>query len=143
MNWFVRGSTSNLNKVFSSKPVRITQPRINEISGFIRQIAPPIYAKIFEHKHWQNLWTKAFKALCEAEIILVIGCSLVDTDFHLRALFSQVARTRKQKGPKFRFAYFVDKTKIRRKWMTILKGSYLRSSSFSSFEKFLQYAKRS
>jgi hypothetical protein len=64
-----RGSTLDLNKVFSSKPVRITQPRINEISGHIRQIAPPIYAKIFEHRHWQTLWTKAFKALCDAEII--------------------------------------------------------------------------
>src|SRR6266446_1426809 len=60
MNWFVRGNTSNLKKVFSSKPVRITQPRINELSDHIRQIAPPIYAKIFEHKHWQTLWTLAF-----------------------------------------------------------------------------------
>jgi len=139
MNWFVRGSTSNLNKVFSSKPVRITQPRINEISGHIRQIAPPIYAKIFEHKHWQTLWTQAFKALCDAEVIVVVGCSLVDTDFHLRALFSQVARTRKEKSEKFKHAYFVDRTKIRRKWMAVLKGSYARSYSYSSFEKLLHH----
>jgi hypothetical protein len=103
-----RGSTLDLNKVFSSKPVRITQPRINEISGHIRQIAPPIYAKLFEHRHWQTLWTKAFKALCDAEIIVVVGCSLVDTDFHLRALFSQVAGTRKEMGTKFKKAGFAD-----------------------------------
>lgn len=138
MNWFVRGNTSNLKKVFSSKPVRITQPRTNEISGHIRQIAPPIYAKIFEHKHWQNLWTLAFKALCDADVIVIIGCSLVDTDFHLRALFSQVARTRKDKNNKFKRAYFVDRTKARRKWMAVLKGSYIRSTNFPSFEGMLR-----
>jgi SIR2-like domain len=138
MNWFVRGDTSDLKKVFSSKPVRITKPRTNEISAHIRQIAPPIYAKIFEHKHWQNLWTLAFKALCEAEVIVVVGCSLVDTDFHLRALFSQVARTRKNKSNKFKWAFFVDKTKPRRKWTAVLKGSYVRSESYSSFEKMLR-----
>lgn len=142
MNWFVRGSTSKLNKVFSSKPVRITQPRINEITGFIRQIAPPIYAKVFEHKHWQNLWTKAFRALCDAEMIIVIGCSLVDTDFHLRALFSQVGRTRKKNNQKFKHACFVDRTKIRRKWMTVLKGSYARSSNYTTFEKFLSSVRK-
>jgi hypothetical protein len=138
MNWFVRGNTSNLKKVFSSKPVKITQPRINEISGHIRQIAPPIYAKIFEHKHWQNLWTAAFKALCEAEVIVIIGCSLVDTDFHLRALFSQVARTRKKESNKFTWACFVDRTKPRRKWMAVLKGSYAKLYQYSSFEKMLR-----
>jgi hypothetical protein len=137
MNWFVRGGTLDLNKVFSSKPVRITQPRINDISKHIRQIAPPIYAKLFEHRHWQTLWTQAFKALCDAEIIAVIGCSLVDTDFHLRALFSQVAHTRKQMGNKFKRAAFADKTVIRRKWKTVLKGSYLQSYEYSSFEKLL------
>jgi SIR2-like domain len=141
MNWFVRGSTSNLTKVFSSKPVRITQPRINEISKHIRQIAPPIYAKIFDHKHWQALWTEAFKALCDAEVIVVVGCSLVDTDFHLRALFSQIALMRKKKSGKFRCVYLVDKIKIRRKWMAVLKGSYARSNTYSSFEKFLHHLK--
>ena len=69
---------------------------------------------------------------------MVIGCSLVDTDFHLRALFSQVARTRKNNSNKFKWACFVDKTKSRRKWSAVLKGSYVRSYSFSSFEKMLR-----
>jgi hypothetical protein len=71
----------------------------------------------------------------------VIGCSLVDTDFHLRALFSQVGRTRKKNNEKFKHAFFVDQTKIRRKWMTVLKGSYARSTNYKTFEKFLYSVK--
>ncbi|HRF10105.1 MAG TPA: SIR2 family protein [Xanthobacteraceae bacterium] len=138
MNWFVRGNTNNLKKVFTSKPTKVTPPRYNELSGHIRQIAPPIYGKLFEHEHWQSLWTQAFKALCEAEAIVVVGSSLIDTDFHLRALFSQVARLRKSKGNKYRHAAFVDRTKIRRKWQAVLKGSYKNQIEYSDFDKFLR-----
>jgi hypothetical protein len=138
MNWFVRGQTSNLKKVFSSKPVSITKPRFNEISGHIRQIAPPIYGKIFEHSHWQNLWTSAFRALCDAEVIVVIGCSLIDTDFHLRALLSQVARTRKQQNNKFQYAILVDKSVVvRRKWKTVLRGSFKEAIEYNELNKLL------
>lgn len=139
MNWFVRGQTSNLNKVFSSKPVRITKPRFNEISNHIRQIAPPIYGKLFEHSHWQKLWTSAFKALCDAEVIVVVGCSLIDTDFHLRALLSQVARTRKQQTNKFQYAILVDRSVIvRRKWKTVLRGSFKEAIEYNEFHKLLK-----
>ena len=47
MNWFVGGEVTNLKKVFTSKPVRITKPRTNELAKHIRQIAPPIYGKKF------------------------------------------------------------------------------------------------
>ena len=137
MNWFVNGQVTNLKKVFTSKPVKITKPRINEISGHIRQIAPPIYGKIFEHDHWQNLWTEAFRALCDADVFVVVGCSLIDTDFHLRALLSQVARTRKERNDLFKYACFVDKTKVRRKWQAVLKGSFSKQIEYSNFEKFL------
>jgi hypothetical protein len=137
MNWFVRGQTTDLKKVFTSKPVRITQPRTNELAGHIRQIAPPIYGKIFEHDHWANLWTEAFNALCDAEVVVVVGCSLIDTDFHLRALLSQVARTRKDNDDRFSYACFVDKAKVRRKWQSILKGSFAHKLENVSFEKFL------
>jgi hypothetical protein len=142
MNWFVRGNTSDLKKVFSSKPVRITRPRVNEISRHIRQIAPPVYGKIFEHKHWQTLWTLAFQALCKADILVVVGCSLIDTDFHLRALFSQVARTRKKVNKKFKLAWLVDRTKVRRKWMAVLKGSYIRLKEYKYFEQLLHFGLR-
>jgi hypothetical protein len=142
LNWFVKGSQADLKKVFSSKPVRVTRPRRNEISGHIRQIVPPLYGKIFEHSHWQALWTEAFRALCEAEVVVVVGCSLVATDFHLRALLSQVARTRKQHGERFKRIYLVDKTKIRNKWKALLKASYLRQISHPSFQSFLSACKR-
>ncbi len=138
MNWFVRGSDSNLKKIFDSKPVKITAPRSKGMKGFIRQIAPPIYGKIFEHPHWQRLWTKAFEALREADVIVVVGCSLIDTDFHLRALLSQVARSRKQSGQKFRYVCFVDKTRIRNKWERALRGTYSQSETDKYFDGFLK-----
>lgn len=137
-NWFVRGSESNLKKIFESKPVKITRPRSKGMKGFIRQIAPPIYGKIFEHPHWQRIWTKAFEAMRDAEIVVVVGCSLIDTDFHLRALLSQVALSRKESGKKFAYACFVDKTKVRNKWQRALRGSYSRAETDNSFEKFLK-----
>lgn len=137
-NWFVRGSTSNLKKVFSSKPVMITKPRENEIAGHIRQIVPPIYGKIFEHDHWRHLWTKAFNDLCEAEIFVVVGSSLIDTDFHLRALLSQVVRTRKKRQDKFARVYLVDKVTVRRKWQSVLKGSFAKVYACKTFEGFLR-----
>ena len=135
MNWFVKGQTKDLKKVFASKPVKITAPRQNEISGHIRQIVPPLYGKIFEHTHWQSLWTDAFRLLCAADVLVVVGCSLVDTDFHLRALFSQVARTRKRDDEKFGLLLLADKTVVRRKWQLLLKGSFKKKKEYPSFKK--------
>jgi hypothetical protein len=97
-----------------------------------------MYGKIFEHLHWRTIWAKAFKALCAAEVIIVIGCSLIDTDFPLRALLSQVARTRKKNKEKFRRAYFVDNTKIRNKWKLILRNSFVHCVTDKRFEGFLK-----
>ncbi len=137
INWFVRGSYASLSKVFASKPVRVSGPRRNEITGHIRQIVPPIYGKIFEHGHWRKLWTEAFQALCTAEVLVVIGCSLIDTDFHLRALLSRVVKHRKQAGQPFKRAIFVASTKTRRKWQRALKGSYKATTGYPNFEKLL------
>ena len=138
INWFVRGSYASLSKVFSSKPVLVSGPRRNEIGGHIRQIVPPIYGKIFEHDHWRKLWKEAFKELCEAELFVVIGCSLIDTDFHLRALLSRVVKHRKETQQPFKRAILVSDTKTRRKWQKALKGSYKATTGFPSFEMFLK-----
>lgn len=138
INWFVRGSYASLSKVFSSKPVLVSGPRSNEIGGHIRQIVPPIYGKIFEHGHWRTLWTNAFQELCEAELFVLIGCSLIDTDFHLRALISRVVRHRKESGQPFRRAILVADTKTRRKWQKALKGSCRATTGFPRFEAFLK-----
>lgn len=139
VNWFVRGSFAAVQSVFTKKPVRVTAPRQNEISGHIRQIVPPIYGKFFGHDHWRRLWDQAYRALREAEILVVIGCSLVDTDFHLRALLSRVARGRKRDGNLYRRAYLVDHSlKVRRKWQGALKGTSKEFASIKGFNKFLE-----
>jgi hypothetical protein len=138
VNWYVRGSYADLSKVLTSKPVFVSGPRKNEVRQHIRQIIPPIYGKFFGHNHWENLWKKAFKELCEAELIVVIGCSLVDTDFHLRALLSRVVKHRKGKNAAFQNAFFVAGTKTRRKWQKVLKGSYKRTIGYPNFEQFLR-----
>jgi hypothetical protein len=138
VNWYVRGSFGSLAHVFESKPVRVSAPRVYEIRGYIRQIVPPIFGKFFGHAHWRTLWGRAFKALCDADVLVVIGCSLVDTDFHLRALLSRVTRWRKKNGNPFRRAYLVDDDlKVRRKWEQVLKGRVVQTLSIKGFEKFL------
>jgi SIR2-like domain len=102
VNWFVRGAVSHLEDLFTKKPVRVTAPRRNEIANHIRQTIPPVYGKAFKHDHWRTLWDLAYHALREADVLVIIGCSLVDTDFHLRALFSRVAKWRKKEGLLFR-----------------------------------------
>lgn len=138
VNWFVRGSYGNLAKAFESKPVLVTAPRRNEKRGYIRQIVPPIYGKIFDHDHWRSLWTQGFEELCSANILVVIGCSLIDTDFHLRALLSRVVKHRRKTGNKFRSAIFVADTKTRRKWQKALKGSYKTTKGYPRFDVFLK-----
>ncbi|MGH9930896.1 MAG: SIR2 family protein [Pyrinomonadaceae bacterium] len=138
VNWFVRGSFGNLAKAFESKPVLVTGPRRNEKKGYIRQIVPPIVGKMFDHAHWRALWTQGFEELCSADILVVVGCSLIDTDFHLRALLSRVVRHRKKTGKKFRLAIFVADTKTRRKWQRTLKGSCKATKGYPRFERFLE-----
>jgi hypothetical protein len=138
INWFVRGTFSDLSAIFAKKPARVENPRKNEIRGYIRQIVPPIYGKFFRHDHWRNLWSEAYRSLCESEILVVIGCSLVDTDFHLHALLGRVSKYRKNKKALFKRAIFVDRTKVRKKWARALKGSCLRISGYPKLEVFLR-----
>ncbi len=138
VNWFVRGSTSQLEAVFKKKPVRVTPPRRNGIAQHIRQIVPPLYGKAFKHEHWRKLWELAYASLREAEILAVVGCSLVDTDFHLRALVSRVAKWRKKQGTMFRALILVDNNlRVRRKWQRVLRGTTRDYRSIKGFEKFL------
>jgi hypothetical protein len=139
LNWFVRGSVADLSVIFESKAVRVSRPRRNELNNHIRQIVPPIYGKFFRHAQWRTLWEKAYKALRDAEMLVIVGCSLVDTDFHLRALISRVSQDRKKSAKPFRRVFLVDHSlKVRRKWMTSIKGSTKKVSSIKGFEQFLR-----
>jgi hypothetical protein len=138
INWFVRGTFCDLSAIFAKKPARVENPRRNEIRGYIRQIVPPIYGKFFGHDHWRRLWLEAYRSLFESEILVVIGCSLVDTDFHLHALLGRASKYRKNKGALFKRAIFVDRTRVRRKWAGALRGSCLRISGYPKLEVFLR-----
>lgn len=139
LNWFVRGTLANISEVFEKKPVRVTKPRSNGMSNHMRQIIPPIYGKVFRHAHWRQLWRSAYEGLCQADTLVVIGCSLVDTDFHLRALISRVRRERKEDKRPFRRAFFVDRSlPIRRKWIRSWKGTVKRMSHVKEFNNFLR-----
>lgn len=138
LNWLVRGSYKNLAHVFESKPTRIViESRRNERSGFIRQIIPPIYGKFFKHDHWQKLWDRAHEAIVQAEVIVVIGCSLVRTDFHLTGMLGHAVGERKRRGRRFDFEILVDNVKTRRKWHELLKGDVVSRQGYRSFAKFV------
>jgi hypothetical protein len=137
-NWFVRGSYSDLSRVFDSKPVRITPPRGSDIAGHIRQIVPPLYGKLFRHVHWRKLWSEAFEALCNAEVVVIIGCSLIDTDFHLRALVGRVARSRKKADRRIKRLILVGDVKARRKWARALRARFVSKSDHKTLESFLK-----
>ncbi len=137
-NWWVRGTAKTLSNVFSKKPVAITPPRTNSQTGKIRQIIPPIYGKVFGHSHWRKLWKAAFDALCKAELLVVIGCSIVDTDYHLQALLRRAARERKKHRNLFNNVVLVDRVKVRRRWKKVFKGAVARFTEYKSFELFLK-----
>lgn len=140
LNWYVKGSFEKIANVFNAKPTRVDvsdKPRKNEIEGSIRQIIPPVYGKFFAHKHWQTLWSSAHKALLDAEVFVVIGCSLVDTDLHLTAMLSHAIKERKDDHEPFAKVVAVDRgLRVRRKWLRLLKGCATNKAHYLSFEKF-------
>lgn len=139
LNWYVRGSFANLSEIFEKKPTKIVisgTPRMNEFTKFVRQIAPPIYGKFFAHKHWRTLWTAAHNALVTADVLVIVGCSLIDTDFHLRGMLSHALKMRKSGQSPFNQVVTVDRTRVRHKWLRLLKGCATRTLPYSSFQKF-------
>lgn len=137
LNWFVRGSYARLSKVYESKPVYVSPPRSSEKSRHIRQIMPPVYGKAFQHAHWQKLWNEAFEALCNAEALVIVGCSLIDTDFHLRALIGRVVAVRKARQERIGRLVLVGSTTTRRKWRRAFRGIVGAVLHYPTFDKFL------
>ncbi|MGB6484986.1 MAG: SIR2 family protein [Candidatus Acidiferrales bacterium] len=144
LNWFVRGSDAELAHVFESKPNQIVigETRRRERTGLIRQIIPPIYGKFFKHSHWQTLWEHAYEAILKAEAIVIIGCSLVDTDFHLTGMLGHAIGARSRLGHDFSYEILVDNTKTRRKWHRLLGRSVRTRVDFANFAKFVSALNR-
>lgn len=139
LNWQVKGTYKDIHKVFEAKPSRVIltdSPGLNETKGYIRQIIPPIYGKFFQHPHWQRLWHIAYDSVVEAEAIIVVGCSLVDTDFHLTGILSRAMKEKKRKNEKFAQCILVDRLRIRKKWRRLLKGRIGTPNIFKSFSGF-------
>jgi len=139
LNWWVRSPGHKIPDVFSKKPALVTPPRGNEVGGHLRQIVPPIHGKFFTHRHWRHLWQSAFNALGSAERLVVIGCSIVETDFHLHAFLRRVAQRRKTSAP-FREIVLVGKKKTRSRWKRVLRGAGPSSrydNRFTTFEGFV------
>lgn len=139
VNWFVKGRYDEIQKVFGAKPSQVVLsdvPGSNEVNGFIRQIIPPIYGKFFQHSHWQHLWHSAFKAVVDADLIVVVGCSLIDSDFHLTGILSRAMREKKRKRKKFYGAILVDRLRVRKKWIRLLKGRAESKYPYTTFKQF-------
>jgi hypothetical protein len=139
LNWLVRGRYAEVQKVFEAKPTRVVLSNSlgsNEVAGFIRQIIPPIYGKFFQHAHWQSLWLSAYEAIVDADMIVVIGCSLIESDFHLSGILSRAMREKKVKGKKFSTSILVDRLRVRKKWERLLKGRVVREDTYPRFSEF-------
>ena len=84
----------------------------------------------------KRIWELAFDALVTADVLVVIGCSLVDTDFHLSGMLGHAVATRKDRASPFRTVVFVDRAKARRKWTRLLGGCAERKIFAPSFQDF-------
>ena len=140
LNWYVRGSIGNLSKIFAGKPSKVIiseRPRTNEFKKFVRQIIPPIFGKFFGHEHWRTLWKSAYEALGESDVLVTVGCSLVDSDFHLTGMLSNALMKRKRSDRPFSKVVAVDRgLKTRRKWLRLVRGCAKGTAHFKTFADF-------
>jgi SIR2-like protein len=139
LNWYIRGSYGRLSKVFDAKPSTVLisdRPRTNDLGGHIRQIVPPIYGKFFNNPHWRRLWKTAYESVVESQLLVVIGCSLVDTDFHLTGMLGHAVKEKKNRGERFAGAILVDDVKVRRKWLGVITGCVSQKFAYHRFQQF-------
>lgn len=112
LNWFARGTITSLEMTLSTKSVsRIEMaeaPRLYNLrrGAYVRFFIPPLYTKFFNNKFWRDLWHKSYEKLKSCDCLVIIGCSLITTDYHLRAILSKVLKSRKKK---FKKIIIVDK----------------------------------
>jgi hypothetical protein len=67
----------------------------------------------------------------------VIGCSLVDSDFHLTGMLSNALMRRKKANNPFSKVVAVDRgLKTRRKWLALVKGCAKATDHYRTFSHF-------
>lgn len=102
-NWFAKGSFRNLESVLERRPVSrvlISRlPRLYESNEkrLVRFFVPPLYTKFFKNKFWSRLWIQTYTAARRADRLVIVGCSLIATDYHIRAILSKAMADRKKK----------------------------------------------
>ncbi|MFA5098285.1 MAG: hypothetical protein WC490_06655 [Candidatus Margulisiibacteriota bacterium] len=140
-NWFAKGSFNNLEKALERRPVSVVilskLPRLyqNKKDRLLHFFIPPLYTKYFKNSFWTNLWVKTYEAAKRVDRIVIIGCSLIATDYHLRAILSKAITDKKTK---YKEIVVVDKSKrTREKLKSFFRGSALNGvTTYSNFSTF-------
>jgi hypothetical protein len=103
LNWFAKGSLSNYDEVLARRPpsqiVMSPVPRAYDIVSerMVRFFIPPLYSKFFANPFWGSIWEAAFVKLTHAQSLVIIGCSLIESDYHLRAIILRALARRRRK----------------------------------------------
>jgi hypothetical protein len=95
-NWFVRGNVSTLKRVFTSKPVRITPPRENELAHHVRQVVPPMFGKLFDHSQSIKAERLHRCGFSNADVAALLGT----TTNAINVALHRARKTSRRKSPK-------------------------------------------
>ena len=144
-NWFAKGSFKNLESVLEKRPVSKIMisklPRLYESTQqkLVRFFIPPLYTKFFKNKFWSHLWWQTYDAAKKSDRLVIVGCSLIATDYHLRAILSKAMADRKKK---YKEIIIVDKsTDVQKSLKSFFRGrSETGFKVFPTFTAFCQQA---
>jgi hypothetical protein len=140
LNWFTSGSVQNLEGALQRKRSPIIeiggQPRANLAAGTVRLFIPPLYVKFFANPFWRAIWQHAFESARDASVLVIIGCSLIETDFHLRSILSSAIARRKRKFK--RIVIVEPSAKVVKELKTFLRGRGERTDEYKTFTEFVR-----
>jgi len=101
LNWFTQGTLQNLEGALQRKRAPKIElggvPRANVAKGQVRLFIPPLYVKFFANPFWRSIWERAFQSTRDASVFVIVGCSLIETDFHLRSILASAIGRRRRK----------------------------------------------
>ncbi len=140
LNWFTRGSVQNLEGALQRKRTPKIEvggvPRANLATGQVRLFIPPLYVKFFANPFWRAIWEKAFLSARDAKVLVIIGCSLIETDFHLRSILASALARRQEK---YRRLVIVEPSAtVVKRLKSFLRGRAERTDAFQDFSDFVQ-----
>jgi hypothetical protein len=141
LNWFAPGDWKSLEQVlFSRSPALVlfsSVPRAYDLRSkqMIRFFVPPLYTKFFANDFWRRIWEQTFLDLVNAEALIVVGCSIVESDFHLRSI---LVRALKARSGRFKRLIIIEPSQeVRGQLRKLFRGSSVTGPSwhpdFTSF----------